>query len=55
MLASCGGTGAFGQDPALCHHGGPSLEYLEALDEIADPGMDGIPSAAGALQSAQAF
>ena len=28
---------------------------LEALDEIADPGMSGIPSAAGALQFPQAF
>ena len=55
MLASCGGPGTLRQDPAVCHHGGPSLECLEALDEIADPGMDGMPSADGALQFAQAF
>ena len=40
MLASCRGPGASRQDPAVCHHGGPSLECLEALNEIADPGMD---------------
>ena len=55
MLASCSCLGTLRQDPDACHHGGPSLECLEALDEIADLGMGGIPSTAGALQFAQAF
>ena len=40
MLASRGGPGTLRQDPAVCHHGGPSLECLEALDEIADLGIE---------------
>ena len=38
MLASCSCLGTLRQDPDACHHGGPSLECLEALDEISDPG-----------------
>ncbi len=41
MLAFCGSPSTLREERAVCHRDGPFQECLQALDETADPWMDG--------------